>query len=341
MKVLSASRRYPTKPNKSTRATFSPLRIAVLTTCLWHGQNVDATEPTEDTDRNLQNQQIETNVSSIAEQTPIEFLNVLEQAAKAGSAEAALALGNRYFHGTDVVKNLPSALQWWTQAASLGSAEAAYNLGVAHINGFGTVKDTEKAELAFVQAAKQQFPKALLALGILNLQAAQSDEQIFRAGEYFRRAAERGNVIARKNLALMYEKGIGYEPDAKRAEYWRSYQTAKPKKDISPDLTRAVKSTEWVLNRDPEHYTLQVVSGDTFADTEKLISAVESLDCAIFNKILGEQTRFVAIAGDFETYTNATQALSELPQKLRKNRPFIVKFSVLQRQINEHTNFNN
>ena len=313
----------------------------MLTASCSLGQHVNAVDSTATIANDQHSNGIDTSVSGIAQQSPRQFLNVLEQAAQAGSADAALAVGNRYFQGKGVGKDLPKALRWWTQAAALGSAEAAYNLGVAYINGFGTAKNAGKAKIVFEQAAEQQFPKALLALGILNLQTAESNEQILIAGEYFRRAAEAGNAIAAKNLALMYQKGIGYAVDEKQAAYWQNYQQSAINEAALRNDLKPINSSEWVSGRDPEHYTLQLVSGDTFEDTEKLISTVDSLDCAIFNKLLGEKTRFVAIAGDFANYTTASRALERLPQDLRKNEPFIVKFRVLQRQIDEHTKFNN
>ena len=313
----------------------------MATAALFFGQHINANDSPNAIAIERQSHGIDISVTGIAQQTPRDFLNVLERAAQAGSADAALAIGNRYFQGKDVSKDLPNALQWWTQAAELGSAKAAYNLGVAYINGFGTTKNVAEAKNAFEQAAELHFPKALLALGILNLQTAESDEQTLIAGDYFRRAAEGGNAIAAKNLALMYEKGIGYAVDEKKAAYWRNYQQSTSKDDAPIAHLRPINSSAWVNSRNPENYTLQLVSGDTFEDTEKLISAVDSLDCAIFSKLLGKKTRFVAIAGDFANYTNASRALNGLPQDILKNEPFIVKFRVLQRQIDEHTKFNN
>ena len=286
---------------------------------------------------NEQDTDFDTAVENIVEQPSEDLIAVLESAAASGSADAALALGNRYFHGRDVTQALPRALEWWHRASDLGSPEAAYNLGVAYINGFGTAKNTDSARAAFTQSADKNFPKALLALGILELQSAGSDDEKLKAGEFFRQAAEKGNRVARENLALMYERGIGFDADAEQAQYWRDFEPSKPAQNERPP----VHTTDWVESRNPDHYTLQLVSGDTFADTQRLIASIDSLQCAIFNKVLAERTRFVAIAGEFEQFSKASDALNKLPPELRKNDPFIVKFQVLQRQIAAHTKINN
>lgn len=41
------------------------------------------------------------------------------------------------------------------------------------------------------------------------------------AFEWYKKAAEAGNLSAMKNLALMYEKGRGVERNALEAEKWR------------------------------------------------------------------------------------------------------------------------
>ncbi len=55
-------------------------------------------------------------------------LNALRTRALQGDAVAAVDLGNLYFEGRDVPKNLAEAARWWRQAAAKGNAIARENL---------------------------------------------------------------------------------------------------------------------------------------------------------------------------------------------------------------------
>lgn len=290
-------------------------------------------------------------MTGIVDKTDQAILETLTAAAAGGSAKAALALGNRYFKGTGVEKNTESAIKWWQKSSELGSPSAFYNLGVAHLGGNGTVKNLEKAKTAFTAAAQQGVTDAHLALGILGLHEAQSEDDFKHAGEHFRRAAMAGSSVASHNLSILYEKGLGYSKDAEKAQYWRDFlpsdkSATRPSsanndtKVHRPDK-HTVHNSDWIVMRPAENYTLQIASGDTLQGTQKLISKVTTLDCAIFTKVFAEKERFVAIAGDFLSYADALSAIEELPASLAQNKPFIVNFKLLQRQIADHTKFNN
>ena len=340
MKADSALKQLPTEHRCKRASLARAIKTSLIIIALSHGAIAFAVELNNNIDDTIQSK-IDTSVVNIVEPDDSGVVKILQRAAENGSADAALALGNRYFHGAGVGKDLSLALGWWERAANLNSPQAAYNLGVAYANGYGARKNIEQAQAAFATAARQDYAKAFLALGILRLQSAESNEQLKDAGDYFRQAAERGNLPARENLALMYENGIGFEIDDEQARYWRNHRVPESHAEQKTEASGTLHSTAWVQNRNPENYTLQLVSGDTLVDTKKLISEVKSLECAIFNKVLANQTRYVAVAGEFELYSQALEALDKLPYELRKNEPFIVKFSVLQRQIEAHTKFNN
>lgn len=290
-------------------------------------------------------------MKGIVDQSDQAILESLINAANSGSATAALALGNRYFQGTGVDKDMEAALLWWTKSSDLGSPSAAYNLGVAHLGDDGVAKNLAKAKAAFTKASRLGVVDAHLALGILGLHEAQSQEDFKQAGEYFRRAATTGSSAAAHNLSLLYEKGLGYPKDLEKAEYWRSFvpvqknfKPSVPYKHLSThsqSTEHIVHDSQWIVTRPAENYTLQLASGDTLKGTKKLISKITTLDCAIFKKIFAGKERFVAIAGDFLSYADALSAIEELPDSFSQNKPFIVNFKLLQRQIADHTKFNN
>lgn len=301
--------------------------------------------------RNTYKNEFDLTMENVVDQSDLAILEALTDAANDGSAKAALALGNRYFEGTGVVLNKKTAVQWWSRANELLSPAAAYNLGVAYLNGDGTQKNLAEAKIAFTAAAKRDMPGAHLALGILELHVAKSQQDYKQAAAHFRRSAESGSEVAKHNLALMYEKGLGFAKNSVKADYWREFvpapKTSTPleqdKMDHvpTPSGQHVVHDTQWVMTRPTNNYTLQVASGDTFTGTKRLISKITGLDCAIFKKIFAEKERFVAIAGDFLSYADALSAIEQLPESFVQHKPFIVNFELLQRQINDHTKFNN
>ena len=52
------------------------------------------------------------------------------EAAELGSLDAHYALGDRYYHGDDVVEDKPRGLHHWQQAAMKGHVKSRHNLGV-------------------------------------------------------------------------------------------------------------------------------------------------------------------------------------------------------------------
>ncbi|MGR8947783.1 MAG: SPOR domain-containing protein [Gammaproteobacteria bacterium] len=301
----------------------------------------DENGTTPDAIRNPSSDKLDTTVGDIVEPSDRELIKALVSAAESGSGEAALALGNRYFHGKGVTKDRAAAIEWWRLGMSLDSPEAAYNLGVAYVNAYGTEKDLGQATAAFSNAAQHDIPKAHLALGVITLHLAKNDAETRQAGEHFRHAAKLGDPIAQHNLSVMYADGIGFPVDKEKAAYWLELSSKKPMRNPAHRTTQEIQSVEWIKSRDPKNYTLQVASGDTFVATKKLIAEVATLKGAVFAKMLANSERFVAIAGDFTSYSEAEKALETLPDAIRQNSPFIVKFDVLQRQIDEHTKFNN
>ena len=309
-----------------------------------------AAETELDTPSDNKNHEFNLTMGGLVDDSDQAILEALTFAAKEGSAKAALAVGNRFFEGTGVAQNTEAAISWWSKASSLGSPEASYNLGVAYLNGNGIDKDIPKAIAAFSLAAEHDISDAHLALGIMTLHEAKSPADYRQAGEHFERAAHSGSSAAAHNLSLLYEKGLGYEKNAEMAGHWRNFtpDTAASKRTESnlraatyQQQDRVVHGSEWVTTRPPENYTLQLASGDTREGTKKLISKITTLDCAIFSKTFAEKEWFVAIAGDFLSYAEALSAIEGLPSSFSQNKPFIVNFKILQRQIDDHTKFNN
>lgn len=71
------------------------------------------------------------------EESIIAYINDLALRANNGDGEAANDLGELYFAGESVEKNLSLAVHWFTLGSDAGNADALYNLGLCYLNGEG------------------------------------------------------------------------------------------------------------------------------------------------------------------------------------------------------------
>jgi len=88
------------------------------------------------------------------------ILSNLEEDAKKGQADAQCALGNCYYNGNLIPRNLKGAVEQYQKAAAQGYARAQYNLGICYRNGTGTQKDVKQATELFQAALKQRYINA-------------------------------------------------------------------------------------------------------------------------------------------------------------------------------------
>jgi hypothetical protein len=93
-------------------------------------------------------------------------LAVYSQAANLGHPRAMAVLGNMYYDGQGVSKNLGLALKWYTEAAMRGNRGAQYSLAGMYEEGEGVAKNVPKAAQLYAASARQGMPEAQFALGL-------------------------------------------------------------------------------------------------------------------------------------------------------------------------------
>ena len=59
------------------------------------------------------------------------FLSLMEEA-KNGNTDAQIELGDRYFDGDGISKNIDLSIKWYKKAAEQGSADAQFELAVIY-----------------------------------------------------------------------------------------------------------------------------------------------------------------------------------------------------------------
>lgn len=130
------------------------------------------------------------------------------------TADSIFSRAMEYRDGSGVAKDLSRALELLEQAAALGHAEAAEMAGTAHERGFGTVPDDRKALGYYRQAAEAGRPLGQNNYGaFLNQGRGGAARDVDQAIAWYRKAAEQGHAMAQANLCRQYYMGEGIEKD--------------------------------------------------------------------------------------------------------------------------------
>lgn len=153
-----------------------------------------------------------------------EALRLIQRSADAGSPEGAHRLALIYAQGlAGMPRDDARAVSLFEKAAAAGHARAQLNLGILYFRGQGVARDLIQARawLEKAVAASRDDPQALYALGRA---LSESTEQILpdppRAADLYRRAAEKGHVMAGLRYGLALSEGRGVKPDAVAAQRW-------------------------------------------------------------------------------------------------------------------------
>lgn len=135
--------------------------------------------------------------------------------------------GDRFVEAVEAAKagDHQKAMELYEQCAEEGIAEATAALGQYYEKGEGDVAaDPKKALEYYAKAAEQGSPRGMLFLGMANETGMCTEKNMPKAIEYYRRAAEAGNARAMILLGVAYEEGKTLEKDMKTAMEW--YQKA-------------------------------------------------------------------------------------------------------------------
>jgi len=145
------------------------------------------------------------------------YFAYLEQ--KFGLLKAQYRLGNMYYYGHGVEKNLVEAVRWFRKAAEYDRAQ--YMLGLSYANGNGVEKNLVAAARWYRKAAEQGYSMAQYSLGALLYSGGEGVAKDFRqAVSWFRKAAKQGNSTGNYMLGCSYENGNGVETNLVEAAAW-------------------------------------------------------------------------------------------------------------------------
>ncbi len=127
-------------------------------------------------------------------------VELFEEAAKQGFADAQEALGVCYCNGQGVPQDYKKAVEWYTKAAEQGDADAQCNLGYCYDLGRGVPQDYEKAVEWYTKAAEQGNAEAQYNLGVCYRFGRGVPQDYKKAVEWYTKAAEQGYKKAQEAL---------------------------------------------------------------------------------------------------------------------------------------------
>ena len=140
-------------------------------------------------------------------------LKALTVQAEDGDAAAQLALAIRYREGKGVAKDDALAMQWAHRAADAGDADAMDFVGFAYLRG-AVVKRNTAIAFAYFTAGAEKSAQAAFNLGQCYFGAQGTEQDIPKALDWWKKAAERGHGRAASTAAMAYLSGEGIAPDA-------------------------------------------------------------------------------------------------------------------------------
>ena len=145
-------------------------------------------------------------------------LPLLSKEAVDGDLHAQYALGCCYYSGIVVSQNFKEAYQWFNKSAHQGLPEAMQSLAICLLRGDGVQADYEEGMKWQYKAAESNAPEILYTTGVICEQLAGDS---VKALDYYKRAADLGNVEACLNVGADYRDGIVVNQDyAKALEYY-------------------------------------------------------------------------------------------------------------------------
>lgn len=161
--------------------------------------------------------------------------------ANADNTQEQINMGVMYLRGQKVEANPEQAIYWMEKAAENGSAEAEYYLSLFYEDGLGVNEpDLALAMKWLRQAAEHEYPYAYYELGLAYLTGKTGQVDALRGAMWLDKAARVGVVRAQRQLATLYEQGVGVSQDTRAAAYW--YREASSRGD--EQASRALKNLQ-------------------------------------------------------------------------------------------------
>lgn len=174
--------------------------------------------------------------------------------------------------------------------------------------------------------------------------AASNDNQEEEAVRIWSQLASSGNNIAKYNLGNHYLNGDGVEQDQSTAYKWfknatrsglvQAYLKLNKKALVNGNgvsLKFDIGPLFWLKNQDSKMYTIQLMSS---SNESSIMTYYKENDInnkgGYFKYNKNGRVRFALVFGTYPTVADATKAISELPENLRKKSPWVRRIKSLK-----------
>lgn len=148
----------------------------------------------------------------LAAAAPVYSAEPVQRRAESGDVNAQWELAKLHRDGTGMPKDEAEALAWAHRAADGGHAEAMDFVGSAFLRG-SLIQRQPVIALAYFKAAAGRFPQAAFNLGQCYFGAQGTEQDVPKALELWKKAAEGGHGRAAACAAMAYLSGEGIAPD--------------------------------------------------------------------------------------------------------------------------------
>lgn len=248
---------------------------------------------------------------------------------------AQASLGYLYMVGKGVPQSDTEALKWLRLAALQDDAVAQYNLGTLYRDGIEGTPDIENAAKWLRRAAANGHPESTRVLAELERDRLRTVQNglapVAVATEGLSSSQPAGDVPAEPTLDSPMQAG-DLESADDRAPLAQAI--SPPPSDVSSGPAGTM-GEEWIRERDPEHYTIQVTA---LRNVQKLHDFIERLPdwtpFAIYRRAQEGAALWVLVQGDYAGVEEARRAVKEfLAGLVDRDDLWIRRFQAIQNAL--------
>ncbi len=253
----------------------------------------------------------------------------LTASANNGFIPARFNLGNNYHQGKYDAVNNKMAEYWWNQAAVQGFPEAQYQLAALYYWGRSGVRtDQEEAFYWFKQAANQGYQPAAEALLLMR-----AKEQLLPPDRNMpvNIAYDDHRIISKLKLDAKQISAATTQVDLSStstpgSEPKQKGLAAQHKETVSVDKKSEYLENDWISQQPGDNYTIQLYASTELKECKARVKRLyhdHLLEAHAQPFIKNGHEYCAVIYGSYVRYSLAKTQLSQLPRKLRQDKPWI------------------
>jgi hypothetical protein len=235
-------------------------------------------------------------------------------------------------------------------------AETLYAIGMLFWMGMGVEPDIYESASWLVLAAEMNHSGAQNKLGYLFSTGQGVRQSDFEAFKWWQLAANQGDADAQYNLGVMYRDGLGVEADPEASMNWfreaasngdpvsagivsqaelDRKEDAIPEEKMTPTVDEYAADKNWIAERVPQHYTIQVIALSQPEKLHQFIAEQPGLEpMAIYRQTRYEKPLWVLVQGDYPDVEAARLVLQTFPETLQlREKLWIRRFEMVQRLL--------